>query len=47
MKPAVRFWAHPENRPLEESRLVVIDVAKIVGGYVFDQAWGIARKFLP
>lgn len=46
MKPAVRFWAHPENRPLEESRLVVIDIAKMVGGAVFDEVWGLLRKFL-
>ncbi len=47
MKSCIRFLAHPENRLIEDSRLVAWDVAKMVGGYCFDQAWGIARKLLP
>ncbi|MFA7266988.1 MAG: hypothetical protein WC054_11800 [Candidatus Nanopelagicales bacterium] len=47
MKPCIRFFAHPEHRPFEESRLVVVDIAKLVGGAVFDGVWGIARRFLP
>lgn len=47
MKPAVKFWAHPALRPVDESRLVVWDVAKMVGGYAFDRAWGVVRKFIP
>lgn len=47
MKPCIRFLAHPPNRLVEDSRLVAWDVAKMVTGYVFDQAWGTVRRFLP
>lgn len=47
MKPCIRFFPHPENQLIEDSRLVAWDITKMVTGYVFDGVWGTVRKFLP